>query len=83
MRRLLEHLQTTALLHGSTLTHSATLRPMHIDCHAKRGDYSRGVLAMVVEIYWRIGQTAEGRQAILDLGFQPVSQRVGREAGVR
>ncbi len=79
MRRLLEHLQATALLHGSTLTHSATLRPMHIDCHAKRGDYSRGVLAMVVEIYWLIGQTAEGRQAMRDLGFQPLFERVEGE----
>lgn len=79
MQKLLKHLQATALMHGSTLTHSSTLRPMHIDLHAKRGEYSRGALATVVEVYSLIGQTPEGRQAMRDLGFQPLFERVEGE----
>jgi hypothetical protein len=79
MRQLLEHLQAIALRHGASLTHSQTLHPMSIESNAKSGDFSRGVLATVVEVYWLAGQAAEGRQAILDLGFQPLFERVEGE----
>lgn len=79
MRALVKHLQAVALSHGSTLACPASLRPMHIDLHAKHGDYSRGVLATVVEVYSLVGQTPEGRQAIRDLGFQPLFERVEGE----
>lgn len=79
MRALLKHLQAVALHHGSTLTCRATLRPMNIDLFAKHGDYSRGVLATVVEVYSLVGQTPEGWQAIRDLGFQPLFERVEGE----
>lgn len=79
MHGLLKHLQATALMHGSSLTSRASLRPMHIDLQAKHGDYSRGVLATVVEVYSLVGQTPEGRRAILDLGFQPLFERVEGE----
>lgn len=79
MHCLVKHLQAIVRQHGSTLTCPATLRPMHIDLFAKHGDYSRGALATVAEVYWLIGQTAEGRQAIRDLGFQPLFERVDGE----
>lgn len=72
---LLQHMQAVATMHGATLTHPQTLRPMSIEGKAK-SDFSRGVLATVAEVHFLASQSAEGRQALIDLGFEPVAQSV-------
>ena len=71
MKKLIEHLEALANLHGATLKHPLSLTPMSIECYAKHGDFSRGVLATIVEVCRLASQTTEGRQAIHDLGFRP------------
>lgn len=75
IRTLLLHMQAIAEMHGATLTIPHTLLPMVIESNAK-SDFSRGVLATVAEVYWLACQSAEGRQALIDLGFEPVAQHV-------
>lgn len=75
MRKLIEHLEAVARLHGATLKCSASLRPLMIE-HVAKNDFSRGVLSTVVEVYRLASQTLDGRQAIGDLGFEPLFQDV-------
>lgn len=75
IHKILEHMQAIAMMHNATLTRPDTLRPMMIEGRAK-GDFSRGVLATVAEVHWLACQSAEGRQALIDLGFEPVAQHV-------
>lgn len=79
MRKLLEHLQALSLQHGASLTHPSTLLAMSIESRAKHGDFSRGVLATVAEVYRVVSETPDGRQAIQDLGFEPFLQGVEGE----
>ena len=79
MRKLLEHLQAISLEHGASLTCGASLRPLMIERCATRGEYSRGVLSTIAEVYFLLGDTPEGRQAIADLGFQPLFQNTKGE----
>jgi hypothetical protein len=62
--------------HGASLTVGATLLPMSVQLNAKHGEFSRGVLAAIADLVTLIGQSPEGRQAILDLGFQPILEHV-------
>lgn len=78
IRSLLEHLDRVAMHHGASLTVGGTLLPMSVELNAKHGDFSRGVLATIADLVALIGQTPEGRQALLDLGFEPIL-----EGGVR
>lgn len=67
--QLLKLLQGIAMSHGATLTCAKTLLPLNIERNAKQGDFSRGVLATVAEVYALILSVHEGRQAARDLGF--------------
>lgn len=78
MRKLIEHLEALATMHGATLKCAASLRPMMIERSAKN-DFSRGVLSTVVEVYFLAGNTPDGRQAIADLAFQPLFQNIEGE----
>lgn len=79
MRVLLERLQAIALLHGAHLQHPSSLRALSIERNARKGDFSRGVLAAVAEVYLVACQSPEGRQAVRDLGFQPILEKVEGE----
>lgn len=78
MKKLIEHLEAMSLTHGATLKHPSTFHPMAIE-HNAQSDFSRGVLATIYEIYDLASQTPDGRQAICDLGFQPLPQNVEGE----
>ena len=78
MKTLIERLSVLALWHGATLQHPSTFHPMAIE-HNAQSDFSRGVLATIYEIYDLASQTPDGRQAICDLGFQPLPQNVEGE----
>lgn len=51
------------------------LLPMKVGLNGN-SEYARGVLSMVLEVYYLASQTTEGRQAILDLGFEPFFEKV-------
>lgn len=78
-RQLLLHMEAMANQHGATLKHASTLRPMSIEHNAKQGDFSRGVLATLAEFHALASQCPDGRQALLDLGFEPVLEHVEGE----
>ena len=78
MHELMKTLQGLAINHGASLTCAASFRPMSIEMSAK-SEFSRGVLASIAEVYVLAAQTSEGRQAILDLGFEPFFQHVEGE----
>lgn len=67
--QLLKLLQGIAMSHGATLTCAKTLLPLNIERNAKQGDFSRGVLATVAEIYTQVISTGDGWHAARDLGF--------------
>ena len=67
--QLLKSLQGIAAKHGATLTHVRSLSPLYIEMYAAHGDFSRGVLSAVEEVYAQILSTPDGRQAARDLGF--------------
>ena len=73
MRKLMKGLDRLAQWHGGTLRCFASLRPMTIEYNAKN-DFSRGVLATIAEVVVLASQIPEGRQALRDLGFQPVPE---------
>ncbi len=77
--QLLKLLQGIAMSHGATLTCAKTLLPLNIERNAKQGDFSRGVLATVTEVYAQVLSTADGRQAARDLGFQPLFEHIEGE----
>ena len=78
MQKLLKHMEAIANQHGATLKHPGLLRAMSIERHAKN-DFSRGVLATLAEFHVLASQCPEARQALLDLGFEPVLEGVEGE----
>lgn len=69
MKSLIQRLARIAKGHGVPLGH-ALWTALDIQKNA-RDEYHRGVLSCVAYIYADISRTAEGRKALLDLGFQP------------
>lgn len=76
---LVRHLHAIALEHGATLTYRNTLLPLSIASAAKQGDFSRGVLSTVAELHALMSESAQGRQALRDLGFEPAHEHIERE----
>lgn len=72
---LLRGLQDVALAAGASLKCSRTLLPLNISMNAKT-EFAMGVLACVAAVFDLVCQSPEGRQAALDLGFQPLFQDV-------
>jgi len=75
MQVLIEHLEAMARIHGATLKHLSTLRPMSVERYSKN-DFSKGVLATIVEVYALACNIPEGRQAVRDLGLEPFLQDI-------
>lgn len=61
--------------HGIFITMRAGSRPMAL---AGLPDYERGVAALALELVALARQSPEGRQALLNLGFEPVPEDVER-----
>ena len=51
------------------------LLPLNVTLNTK-DRYREGVIAAVLHIYHLIGQTADGRKAISDLGYKPLFEYV-------
>ena len=74
--RMVDILSDIACDHGAGLS-SRWLLPATIQrCAAS--EFERGVLACVAEIYWLILRSPECREAIRNLGLEPVSEDVER-----
>lgn len=59
---------------GASLRRPETLFPLSSDGAA----FDRGVKSCLAHIYFELGNSLEGRQAALDLGFRPLFQDVKR-----
>ena len=72
---VINSIASIAANHGATLKTPESLLPLNVDRYAK-SDFSRGVLTCVLHVLFALSQTAQGRQAILDLGYQPLFEDV-------
>ena len=77
---VLQMLERITHVCGCTLRRPESLFPANLE-HNKVNEFSRGMAAAVLEIHFLISKTAEGRQAILDLGFKPLFEDIERPTG--
>lgn len=68
-------LQQVAIRHCADLRRPTSLLPITVDINGA-SDFSRGALACVLHVLHSLSQSPEGRQAVLDLGFQPLFEQV-------
>ena len=62
---------------GGPLTHPWGLHPMNV-AYNSGGEYEKGVCDAILLVYGVISRSADGRKAILDLGFEPLYEHVQR-----
>ncbi len=77
LKKLLETMQRVAVRHDADLHKAVSLLPLEVELHSPN-EYRRGVLACLSYLYVLICDTPEGRQAVLDLGLQPLFKDVER-----
>lgn len=75
LRLVVEALQQVAIRHHADLRRPTSLLPLNVEINCA-SDFSRGALACVVHVLHSLSQSPEGRQAILDLGLQPLFEKV-------
>ena len=44
-------------------------------------EFHRGMCAILIELHYELSQSAEGRKALADLGFEPLFEQVERPSG--
>lgn len=74
---LLQLLQQIAMRSGGNLKTIRSMLPLNVALNAKT-DFDKGVLACVAHVFDLVCQSPQGRQAVLDLGFQPFFQDIER-----
>jgi hypothetical protein len=79
-RAVLRLIAGIAVEHGGALKAPQTLFPLSAQKNAG-SEFSRGVLACVFHVFHALSQTAQGRHAILDLGYQPLFEDVKSPRG--
>mgnify|MGYP006268703569 CR=1 FL=1 len=72
---LLKTLEAVSIKHGATLKRPDSFLPLNMWINAE-SEFSRGVLAGIAHVYYELSQSTEGRQAIFNLGFQPLFQKI-------
>lgn len=78
-RQLAKLLQEVALRHGLILgAGPRAWTPLQVDFCAAGNEFSRGVLACVVEVAQMIDRSVSGGQSLGDLLLEPVGQDVER-----
>lgn len=73
--KVVQLISCIAVNNGATLTSPESLLPLNVELNTD-SEFSRGVLSCVMHIYHALSQTAQGRQTILDLGYQPFFEDV-------
>lgn len=71
----LNALQQTARSYGADLKKPQSLLPINMDLNAKT-EFARGVLACAAYVYASLSDSTQGRQAIRNLGFEPLLQNI-------
>lgn len=80
-RQLLRTLGGIAESCRATLVKPESLFPANLEFNGV-SEFKHGMAAVVLQVFFLIGKTPEGRQAILDLGFKPLLDDVECPPGV-
>ena len=82
MKVLVKNLEGIANTAGASLFYPDSLLPAEIALN-ERSDFNRGMLAVVLHVYKLVCQSAQGRQALVDLDFKPLFEYVESPTGGR
>lgn len=78
LHRLICLIQNVCLSEGSVgyiAPRGLTVLNLRLNKHT---EFSQGVLSMALELHRELCQLSEGREALRDLGFQPIFEQVER-----